>query len=268
MADRTAPKGTAPKAWDPGQYLKFADHRLRPAIDLLNRIDLDAPARVFDLGCGAGNVTRLIAGRWPGAAVTGIDGSADMLAKARAGEGGAAIQWVQGDLGRWLPDAPAALLYSNAALHWLDNHAALFPRLFGLVAPDGVLAVQMPRNHGAPSHTCMTEAAAAGPWAERLRPHLRPAPTAEPAVYYDLLGPLAAQLDIWETEYLQVLDGDNPVVEWTKGTALKPLLDALDGAQRAGFLAEYGRRIAAAYPKRADGRTLFPFRRLFIVARR
>lgn len=264
----TAPAPSGRQVWDPAQYLRFADHRLRPAIDLLGRVDLDAPGHIVDLGCGAGNVTRLLAGRWPGAAVTGVDGSTDMLTKAKAGAGGDAIRWQHADLRDWQPNRLVDLLFSNAALHWLDDHAALFSRLFGLLKPGGVLAVQMPRNHGAPSHTCMTEAAGAGPWAARLKSHLRPSPTAVPEIYYDLLTPLAAQLDIWETEYLQVLEGENPVVEWTKGTALKPLLDALDGTERAGFLADYARRIAAAYPVRADGRTLFPFRRLFIVVRR
>jgi trans-aconitate 2-methyltransferase len=263
-----APAPSGRQVWDPSQYLRFADHRLRPAIDLLGRVDLEAPGQVVDLGCGAGNVTRLLTERWPGAAVTGVDGSTDMLAKARAGTGDEGIHWQHADLRDWQPGRPVDLLFSNAALHWLDDHALLFPRLFALLAPGGVLAAQMPRNHGAPSHTCMTEAAGAGPWAARLKPHFRPAPTAMPEVYYDLLAPLADKLDIWETEYLQVLEGDNPVVEWTKGTALKPLLDALDGTERAGFLADYSRRVAAAYPARADGRTLFPFRRLFIVARR
>lgn len=163
----------APRSWDPSQYLKFADHRLRPAIDLINRIDLDRPALVVDLGCGAGNVTRLLARRWPQAAVVGVDGSADMLARAKAGDRDTVIRWQHADVNGWTPDRPADLIYSNAALHWLDDHGALFPRLIEGLKPGGVLAVQMPRNHGAPSHTCMTEAAAAGPWQERLWPHLR-----------------------------------------------------------------------------------------------
>jgi trans-aconitate 2-methyltransferase len=128
------------------------------------------------------------------------------------------------------------------------------------------MAVQMPRNHGAPSHTCMVEAARSGPWAAKLEPVLRPSPVAEPSFYYDVLSPLAASLDIWETEYLHVLDGDNPVVQWTMGTALRPLLEALDGDDRAGFLEVYADLIRQAYPPRKDGKTLFPFRRLFLVA--
>jgi trans-aconitate 2-methyltransferase len=250
--------------WNPAQYLKFAGARARPALDLLERVTLEAPATVYDLGCGPGTVTRLLAARWPVARVVGVDSSPDMLARA-AQEGGAAA-WQRADLAAWVPEAPADLLYSNAALHWLDGHAGLFPRLLGFLKPDGALAVQMPRNHAAPSHTCMVEAAEAGPWRERLKPLLRPSPVSPPAFYYDLLAPRAARLDIWETEYLHVLEGDNPVVEWTRGTALKPLLDALDGAERTAFLADYAGRVARAYPPRRDGRTLFPFRRLFLVA--
>ena len=212
------------------------------------------------------NVTRLLAVRWPDAAVTGVDASPAMLAQAAREP--SRVAWVHADLATWAPPAPADVLFSNAALHWLDDHPGLFPALVGRLAPDGILAVQMPRNHGAPSHTAMLEAAEAGPWRERLAPVLRPRPVAAPADYHDWLGPHVRTLDIWETEYLHVLEGDNPVVEWTRGSALRPLLDALAPWDRDAFLADYGARIARAYPRRPDGRTLFPFRRLFLVARR
>ena len=250
--------------WNATQYLKFAGARVRPAMDLMAQVPLAAPRTVHDLGCGAGNVTRMLAERWPGARVIGIDSSPDMLTKAR--DGGGTIEWITADIDGWTPEAPAELLYTNAALQWLDHHERLFPRLVDLLAPDGVLAVQMPHIHRAPSHTGMREAALAGPWSERLKPVLRPAPVSDPAFYYDLLAPLTQSLTIWETEYLQVLEGDNAVVEYTRGTALKPLLDALDEPERSAFLADYTARMADAYPQRADGKTLFPFRRLFIVA--
>jgi trans-aconitate 2-methyltransferase len=252
--------------WDPAKYLEFAGHRLRPALDLLAHVPAASPAIVHDLGCGAGNVTRLLRERWPDAALTGIDGSAAMLATARAAAPD--VTWVQADIGAWCGDRPADVVFSNAALHWLDEHRTLFPRLIAGLAPGGVLAVQMPRNHGAPSHTEMVAAAEAGPWRERLRPALRARPVAEPAVYHDILAPHVSRLDIWETEYLQVLEGKNPVVEWTRGSALKALLDALEEPERSAFVADYAARIARAYPPRADDRTLFPFRRLFIVAAR
>jgi trans-aconitate 2-methyltransferase len=251
-------------AWDPAQYLKFAGPRLRPALDLLQRIDFEAPQIVYDLGAGAGNVTRLIAARWPEARVTGVDSSGEMLAKAAAEN--PQIQWQQADLGTWRAERPADVIYSNAALHWLDHHERLFPAVFARVAPGGVLAVQIPRNFGAPSHTSITETALDGPWRQRLEPLLRPSPVAEPAFYYDLLAPRAAALDIWETEYLQVLEGENPVKEWTKGTWLTPLLAALEEPERSRFEAAYGERVAAAYAPRSDGKTLFPFRRMFLIA--
>ena len=253
-------------SWDPAQYLAFAGPRLQPAIDLLGRIALAEPKLVFDLGCGAGNVTRLLRRRWPAARIIGVDSSPEMLGRAAAESPG--TEWREADLSAWRPETPADLIYSNAALHWLDDHAALFPRLLDSLSPGGVLAVQMPRNHGAPSHTGMTAAAEAGAWAAKLRPVLRQRPVAEPGFYYDLLMPRAGSLDIWETEYLHVLEGPDPVVEWTKGTALKPLLDALAGPERVAFLADYAARMRAAYTPRADGRTLFPFRRLFILATR
>lgn len=251
-------------AWDPAQYLKFAGPRLRPAIDLLQRIDLDAPAVVYDLGAGAGNVTRLIAARWPEARVVGVDSSAEMLAKA-AGEN-PGIEWQQADLAAWRPNRPPDLIYSNAALHWLDGHDRLLPALLATLKPGGTLAVQMPRNFAALSHTSITETALGGPWRAVLEPLLRPSPVAEPGFYYDLLAPRAAALDLWETEYLQILDGENPVKEWTKGTWLSPLLAALQEPERSRFEAAYAERVATAYPPRGDGKTLFPFRRMFLIA--
>jgi len=252
-------------SWDPNQYLRFADHRLRPAVDLLARIPLAAPGLVFDLGCGPGTVTRLLAERWPDAEVVGVDSSAAMLAKAR--EEAPGVAFVEGDIRTWSPPRPPHLLFSNATLQWLDDHDALLPRLLRQLAPDGVLAVQMPRNHEALSHLSMRAAAADGPWRTRLS-GVRPIrPVRSPDAYYRILAPLARQVDIWETDYLHVLDGDNPVVEWTKGTGLRPYLDALDPPDRDAFLAAYSARVAAAYPKQTDGRTLLPFRRIFLVAR-
>jgi trans-aconitate 2-methyltransferase len=251
-------------AWDPVQYLKFAGPRLRPALDLLQRIDRESPGTVYDLGAGAGNVTRLIAARWPQARIVGVDSSAEMLAKAAVENPG--IEWQQADLASWLPDTPADVIYSNAALHWIEDHAPAFTALFDSLAAGGTFAVQIPRNFGAPSHTSMGEAARQGPWRARLEPLLRPAPVAEPVFYFDLLAPHAARLDIWETEYLQVLDGEHAVKEYTKSTWLSPLLAALEAPERSRFEAVYTEMVDAAYPRRPDGKTLFPFRRMFIIA--
>ena len=253
-------------SWNPEQYLRFAEPRLRPALDLLARVPLAAPQRVCDLGCGTGNVTEWLARRWPQAALTGVDGSMAMLERARQALPG--VHWLQADIGRWRPDAPFDLIFSNAALHWLPDHAQLLPALMRALKPGGVLAVQMPHNFHAPSHTLITDTLQAGPWRDTLLPMLGPVPVAAPADYFALLQPLAAEVDIWQTEYLQVLSGADPVKEWTKGSWLKPFLDALPAPEAAAFEADYAERVRGAYPALADGRTLFPFRRLFIVARR
>lgn len=261
-------------AWDPEQYLKFSGERLRPGLDLLARIGDLPPGPLYDLGCGTGFHARAIAARWPDRAVTGVDRSPEMLAEAEAA-GPSAIRWVADDIATWSAPAPAALIYSNATLQWLDRHALLFPHLMAQLAPGGVLAVQMPRNFDSPSHVLMRAVAADGPWAARLALSsddqatvLRPDPVAPPAAYYDLLAPLAkGGIDLWETEYLHILEGDDPVLEWVRGTALRPLLDALLPDERELYLRAYAARLREAYPRRPDGRTLFPFRRLFMIAR-
>jgi len=251
-------------SWNPQQYARFSGQRLRPALDLIARIPSEQPQSVADLGCGTGNVTRMLGSRWPGARMTGIDASPQMLAEAKKLE--ADITWEQTELGTWNPMTKFDLIFSNAALHWLDDHPALFARLAANVAAGGVLAVQMPRNFGAASHTLIHELASSAPWRDALGKLLRPQPVLEPAAYYDLLARRARSIDIWETEYLQILEGENPVAEWTKGTWLAPLLAALAPSARTAFESEYRQRVAQAYPRQPDGKILFPFRRLFIVA--
>jgi trans-aconitate 2-methyltransferase len=251
--------------WDPAQYLVFGDHRLRPALDLIARVALDHPATIADLGCGAGNVTKILRQRWPDAKVMGIDSSTSMLDRARAADPD--VDWQFADLTSWAPRSPVDLVYSNAALHWLDDHERLFPHLASTVAVGGILAVQMPRNFSEPSHTTLYEAAREGPWRDRLEKLIRVEPTKPPAFYWDVLAPRVRSLDVWETVYLQRLEGENPVAEFVKGSWLGPFLAALEGAERTAFEAAYRERVKRAYPPRADGATLFPFRRLFIVAR-
>jgi trans-aconitate 2-methyltransferase len=253
-------------SWDPAQYLKFAGERLRPALDLLARIPVEGPGTVVDLGCGAGNLAPMFLARWPSARLTGVDSSPEMLAKARAENPHA--HFVQADIGTWKPLAAVDVLYSNAALHWLGDHERLFPALLEAVKPGGFLAVQMPRNFGAPSHSTIVETIVQGAWRAKLEPFLRREPVAPPAFYWRLLQARCTTLQIWETEYLQVLSGENPVAEYTKGTWLKQFLDRLQEPERSAFEADYRRRVLAWYPPEPDGRTLFPFRRLFLVARR
>ncbi len=255
--------------WDPQRYEAFADARLRPLLDLLARVPCPesgwTPRRIADLGCGSGNGTRLLAERWPGASVVGVDNSPEMLQTARSR--GGSIEWQQAELGAWRAQQKFDLLFSNAALHWLDHHETLFPRLLQMLAPGGMLAVQMPRNFGAASHRAALELAQELPYREHLAAGLRTRPVLEPREYYLLHAPHSAHIDIWETEYLHVLSGDNPVADWTRSTLMVPLLDALPPVLRPPFEAEYGRRIAAAYARSPDGTTLYPFRRLFMTVR-
>jgi trans-aconitate 2-methyltransferase len=250
--------------WNPTQYLRFGNERLQPALDLLSRIPLEDPSTIYDLGCGTGTVTAMLQERWPGANVTGIDSSETMLERAAALD--TKVAWQQQDLNDWTPEPAADFLYSNAVLHWLDDHEMLFPRLMQGLNPGGVLAVQMPGNFSAPTHTLIAETARAGHWRELLEPELREQPVLDPTAYYDILSPHATRLDFWETSYLHVLQGDDPVVEWTKGSILGPLLALLDDTDKEAFLEAYRAPISKAYIRRGDGSTLLPFRRLFLIA--
>ena len=251
--------------WNPELYLKFAGPRLRPGLDLLARIQKDDVQTVYDLGCGTGNLTGYLAARWREADIVGVDTSTEMLQKARADYPDTA--WVEADLADWLPETPADVLYSNACFHWLEDHESLFPHLAQGLKSGGVFAIQMPRNFSSPAHTLMKQAAAESSCSGKLLPAILHDPVSPPEVYYDLFAPLSRSIDIWETVYFHVLEGDNPVAEWNRGTALRPALEALENNEdREAFYTEYSRRVRAAYPPRADGKTLFPFQRLFIVA--
>ncbi|MCB0996062.1 MAG: methyltransferase domain-containing protein [Acidimicrobiales bacterium] len=255
--------------WDPEIYLRHASERLRPAIELLARVPLEDPEVVVDLGCGTGTSTSLLRERWPGAEVTGVDNSEAMIASARAEVPG--VGWVLADIRDWSASVPVDVIYANASLHWVDRHDVALPRLLEQLADGGVLAVQMPLNHGEPSHLLITETAADARWQDLLAPLLRPSPVADPAWYHELLRPMVTSLDLWETVYHQELTGDRPVLDWVRGTALRPLLTALaDEAPELveEFEHELGARLASAYPPDAAGRTRFAFRRVFFVARR
>ncbi|WP_019643516.1 methyltransferase domain-containing protein [Novispirillum itersonii] len=257
-------------AWDPQQYLRFTDHRTRPAQDLIARIPLQAPGQIIDLGCGPGLSTRALKARWPQAQVSGLDNDLAMLASARVSD--PAGDYSPADAGVWRPGPEVDLLFSNAVLHWLDNHAALLPALLRALRPGAVLAVQVPGNHAAPSHTLLQETAASrSRWQAALAPVLRPDPVADPADYHRWLAPFASGLDVWESTYIQVLTGEDPVLEWVRSTLLRVvqavLLTLPDGAaEAAAFEAAYAARLRGAYPRQADGSTLFPFRRVFMVA--
>lgn len=255
--------------WNPALYTRFEDERTRPAAELLARVPLEAPRFVYDLGCGPGNSTALIAARFPDAEVIGLDTSPAMLESARHRL--PRLAFAQADAATWIPERAPDLIYANAVLQWLPDHPVLLPRLLGLLAPGGVLAVQMPDNLAEPSHRLMREVAGAGPWAEAIGDPAvagRLGRMLEPAGYYDLLAPLAAEIDVWRTAYHHPMADAAAIVDWVSATGLRPFLDPLDPDQRAGFLAAYAAAIEAGYPPRADGRRLLAFPRVFIVARK
>jgi trans-aconitate 2-methyltransferase len=252
----------ARSTWDPGQYLRFADERLRPALDLIARITHPGARRVVDLGCGTGSALPLLRERFPGAQLVGVDASAAMLEKARAA--GVAIERVE--ISSWSPPEPVDVIFSNAALHWIAGHAQLFPRLLACLAPGGLLAAQMPAMHDEPVRALQSAAAASGPWSAQLAGVASAPAILAAEAYYDLLCAISATVDIWETRYLHILRGEDPVVQWALGTSLRPYLDALSPSDRPGFLAAYSALLKPHYPQRADGSVLLPFRRLFIIA--
>lgn len=251
--------------WEPAQYLGFAAPRLRPATELLARIRVENAGSVIDLGCGPGNTTGLLMRRWPRALVTGVDSSPEMLA--RAAEETPSATFVEADLTDWSPPAAVDVVFANAVLHWVSGHDRLVPRLMDWLQPGGALAIQVPRNFAEPSHTLANDLALRDPFSERLGSLVGLAGAAEPATYLDWLTPLSATVDVWETIYLQVLDGKDPIVEWMRGAYLRPWLAAL-GSDAGSFLDAYAELMRTAYPTRDDGTTVFPYRRLFIIATR
>jgi trans-aconitate 2-methyltransferase len=251
-------------SWHPAQYLRFGEHRTRPARDLLAAVGVDDPGTVVDVGCGPGNSTALLSERWPLAEVVGLDSSGAMIERAR--QALPDIRFVEADLREWRPREPVDVVFSNATLQWLEDHPSVFSHLLGWLIPGGALAVQMPANFDQPSHVLMRELAASPRWNEQVGGVLRESPVAAPEEYWRMLAPHGT-VGIWTTEYLQVLEGEDPVTEWVQGTGLRPVLDRLEEPEAAAFVAEYSELAGRAYPRRADGMTLFPFRRLFIVVR-
>ena len=249
--------------WSAAQYLKFESERTRPSRDLLAQVPVAAPRRVVDIGCGPGNSTELLAKRWPRAEVVGLDTSHDMLEKARKRLPGLSFELA--DAQDWAPDEPVDVIFANAVFQWLPGHLAVLERLMGHLAPGGALAVQMPDNLGEPSHSLMRETAASMPFAAKLEGAVRK-PLPPVASYYKALRPLAADVDIWHTHYYHPLDGAEAIVEWVKGTGLRPFLDPLEPAEQSDFLAAYLERLRKGYPTMPDGKVLLCFPRLFIVA--
>ncbi len=264
-----------PVRWDPVQYGRFAAERGRPFDDLLGRVQIErAPRFVVDAGCGPGNLTATVLDRWPGADVVGFDASEEMIAAAQP-LAGAHLRFEVADVGTWASDRPVDVMVSNAVLQWVPGHLALLPRLVSLLAPGGWLAIQVPGNYRDPSHTLIDELRGSARWCPLIGPDAAPhlsrwQDVAQPVDYLDVLAgcPTVDHVDVWETTYQHVLDGDDPVFEWMRGTGLRPTLAALaDDDQRGEFADQYRAALRAAYPRRTFG-TVLAFRRLFAVARR
>lgn len=253
--------------WNAAHYLKFGDERTRAAADLAARVRLESPRTIVDLGCGPGNSTQILKARWPDADILGLDNSPEMIAAAK--QSFPEQKWLLADVSVWKPPRPVDLVYSNAALQWLKDHAALMRHLFGMVATGGALAFQIPSSTFATVRTLIHDISTMPAWNARMD-RARHAITMEsPSFYYDALAAGATRLDIWETEYHHVLNSKAAIVDWISSTGLRPFLAALDNdAERQGFLAELHRRVADAYESRADGQVLFPFRRTFVIAYR
>lgn len=251
--------------WDPQQYGQFAGERARPFLDLVNRIAASSPRRVVDLGCGSGELTALLAARWPAAIVEGIDSSAEMIACASAHE---RVSLRVADVTSWMPPSDADVLVSNATLQWVPTHRALLASWAAALPADGWLAFQVPGNFDSPSHLLMRSLAESPRWAPSLAGVLRHDDiVGTPAEYAEILLTAGLTVDAWETTYLHVLPGPDPVLEWVRGTALRPVLAALPADRYALFEEEFGAELRRAYPATQHG-TMFAFRRIFAVAHR
>ncbi len=246
--------------WDPASYLTYADERGRPFVELLARIPREDPHLIVDLGCGPGTLTSLLADRWPAAAITGVDSSAEMIAAAADSR----IDFRVGDLRDAIPPEPVDVLVANAALQWVPGHLGLLPELLTRLRPGGVLAFQVPANFDEPSHTIRRDLAAEPPYDVHTRGVAVP-DAHDAATYLEALAAAGCTVDAWETTYLHVLHGDDPVFTWVAGTGARPTLQALPDDLRVDFEAELKRRLRAAYPDRGHG-VVLPFRRVFVVA--
>jgi trans-aconitate 2-methyltransferase len=267
MAVSPAAGGTA--SWDPDQYLRYADERGRPFADLLARVPVPDPRRVVDLGCGPGTLTRGLLELWPNAAVTGVDSSPEMIRAAADLEVAGRLEFVCGDVRDWQPSGSVDVVIANALLQWVPDHVGLIRRIASWLAPEGAFAFQVPDNFSSPSHLVIRELRLSPRWRDRLGAGAdRQAGVETAEVYLEAMLAAGLEPDVWHTTYLHVLTGTDPVLEWVKGTALRPVLTALadDPAAAEGFLAECGEKLRAAYPPGPHG-TVFPFRRTFAVGR-
>jgi trans-aconitate 2-methyltransferase len=253
--------------WSASQYMKFEDERTRPVRDLIAAIPTAEASRAIDLGCGPGNSTEVLRARYPAASISGIDSAEDMVRAARERLPGVSFELT--DIAIWQAPGPWNVILANAVLHWVPDHAVLLPRLVEALSSGGSLAVQMPDNLAEPSHRLMRQVASDGPWATKLAgAQGERSEVASPAWYYSLLRPRCARVDVWRTTYHHPLAGLDAVVEWFKGSGLRPFLSPLDEEEQTEYLLRYRAALAGAYPTQPDGSVLLPFPRLFFVAMR
>jgi trans-aconitate 2-methyltransferase len=252
--------------WDPGQYLRFADYRERPFDELVARVGVDSPRLVVDLGCGPGTTTARIGDRWPSARIVGVDSSPEMIERATSLARPGQLSFEPGDVRSWQPQEPVSVIVCNAVLQWVPEHVELLPRFIEWLEPGGVLAFQVPANFDVPIHTELRRLATSGRWSIPTDGLLRDAPVLMPAGYLDRLQAAGADADVWETTYLQVLRGQDAVLEWARGTALRPVLSVLDAEEAASFEEAYRTALRVAYPLDPAGRSVLPYRRIFAVA--
>lgn len=252
--------------WDPARYVQFGDYRNRPFFDLVGRIRAEKPRVVVDLGCGPGNLTATLAERWPKAQVLGLDSSVEMLRHAAADSVLPNLTFSLGGIAEWVPSAGTDVVVTNAALQWVPGHVELLKKWLDALEPGAWFALQVPGNFNAPSHARMRELAESASWADRLAGVLRHSDAvAEPDEYLEVMLDAGCEADAWETTYHQVLPGDNAVLEWVRGTGLRPVLAALPPNEAVEFEAEYAALLETAYPVTGHG-TVLPFRRIFAVA--
>ncbi len=250
--------------WQPELYLRFKKERTQPCIDLAARLSVTEPKEIIDLGCGPGNSTEILRNTYPDARIVGVDNSLEMLERAR--QSGVRAEWQSGDIQTWSHEGSCDVIFSNAAIHWVPDQAALLPRLVGYLRSGGQLAIQLPVQMETRVHQCIRELALQSRWWPKLESALHTRVSLSAGEYYNILAPLCTCVEIWQTDYYHVMDRADDIVAWIRGTGLRPFLALLSEDEQGDFLAQYTDAIRASYPASTDGKVLYPYRRIFMIA--